>query len=119
MKGSLAALATGVAAALGIAAAWELKHSSAIDTGKIKQAAGSIKAAAEAVSSIDINTAGREQFMALPGMSDELVDRILDNRPYRNRLDLLSRLVVPESVYESIKDLLHVDGSDEAVKIAA
>lgn len=116
---ALAALAGGVAAALGIAAAWELKQGRGIDTERIQRAVSSVKDAAQAISEIDINSASREQIMALPGLNDEVADRIIDNRPYRNKLDLLSRLVVTEPVYDGIKHLLHVDGSEEPVKIAS
>jgi DNA uptake protein ComE-like DNA-binding protein len=119
MKGSLAALAGGVAAALGIAAAWELKQGRGINTEKLQRAVTSAKQAARAVTAININSASREQLAALPGISAEMAERIIDNRPYRNKLDLLSRLIVSEDVYNSIKHLLHVDGSNEAVKIAS
>jgi DNA uptake protein ComE-like DNA-binding protein len=119
MKGSFAALAGGVAAAVGIAAAWELKHGRGINTEGIQRAVQSVKEAAQAVTEIDINGAGREQLIALPGMTEEMADRIIDNRPYRNKLDLLSRLVVTQDIYDGIKHLLHVDGSNEAVKIAS
>lgn len=119
MKGVVLALGGGVAAALGIAAAWELKQGRGIDAESVQRAVSSAKEAAEAISEIDINTARREQFMALPGVTGEVADRIIDNRPYRNRLELVSRLVVPEEIYNSIKHALHVDGSNEAVKVAS
>jgi DNA uptake protein ComE-like DNA-binding protein len=119
MKGSFAALAGGVAAALGVAAAWELKQGRGINTKGIQRAVTSVKEAAQAISEVDINGVGREQLMALPGVTGELADRIIDNRPYRNKLDLLSRLVIPEDVYDSIKHSLHVEDSDEPVKIAS
>jgi len=117
MKGTFAALAGGVVAALGIAAAWELKRG--IKTEKLRRAVAGAKHTAQAVTEIEINTARREQLAALPGVSGELADRIMDNRPYRNKLDLLSRLIVSGDVYNSIKRRLHVDGSDDAVKTAS
>jgi DNA uptake protein ComE-like DNA-binding protein len=119
MKGTFAALAGGVAAALGIAAAWELKQGRGINTEKLRRAVAGVKHTAQAVTEIDINTARREQLAALPGVSGELADRIMDNRPYRNKLDLLSRLIVSGDVYNSIKRRLHVDGSNDAVKTAS
>ena len=119
MKGSLAALAGGIAAAFGIAAVWEVKHGRGINAEGVQRAVRSVREAAQAVTEIDINGASREQLMALPGLTGELAERIIDNRPYRNKLDLLSRLVVPQEIYDSIKHALHVDGSDEAVKVAS
>ncbi|HKD92918.1 MAG TPA: helix-hairpin-helix domain-containing protein [Terriglobales bacterium] len=119
MKGTFAALAGGVATALGFAAAWELKQGRGINREKLRRAVAGAKDTAQAVTEIDINTARREQLAALPGVSGELADRIMDNRPYRNKLDLLSRLIVSGDVYNSIKRRLHVDGSNDAVKTAS
>ena len=118
MKGTFAALAGGVAAAFGITAAWELKQGRGINAEKLRRAVRSAKATAQAVTEIDINTARREQLAALPGVSGELADRIMDNRPYRHKLELLSRLIVSEEVYNSIKRRLQVNGSNDAVKTA-
>ena len=118
MKGTFAALAGGVVAALGVAAAWELKQGRGIKTEKLQRAVTSAKKTVKAVTEIDINTARREQLAALPGVSGELADRIMDNRPYRNKLELLSRLIVNEDVYNSIKRRLQVSGSNDAVKTA-
>ena len=54
MKGTFAALAGGVVAALGIAAAWELKRG--IKTEKLRRAVAGAKDTAQAVTEIDINT---------------------------------------------------------------
>ena len=66
---------------------------------------------------LDLNTASREEFLGL-GLDGELSDRILDNRPYRNKLDLLSRMVIPEQAYGLIKDLIGVARATEPVKVA-
>ncbi len=52
---------------------------------------------------LDLNTASRERLAGLPGVGPELADRIIENRPYRNKLDLVSRMVVPENIYAAIK----------------
>src|ERR1700730_9514426 len=39
---------------------------------------------------LDLNTASHDDFLKL-GVNGEMSDRILDSRPYRNKLDLLSR----------------------------
>jgi DNA uptake protein ComE-like DNA-binding protein len=68
---------------------------------------------------IDLNNADRQELLALPGMTEELADRLIENRPYRNKRDLVARLIVPEDIYEGIKNVIHVDGADESVKIAS
>ena len=42
--------------------------------------------------------------MALLGLDAETADRIVEHRPYPSRIDLLGRMVVPNEVYEMIKD---------------
>jgi DNA uptake protein ComE-like DNA-binding protein len=66
---------------------------------------------------LDLNTATPDDLLRL-GVNRELSDRILDNRPYRNKLDLLSRMVIPEAAYESIKNQIGVAMATESVKIA-
>ncbi len=61
-------------------------------------------------SSIDLNQCSREDLLRVPGLSEMLADRIIDNRPYRHRLDLVARMVVPSGVYQNIRDLVNVDG---------
>lgn len=68
---------------------------------------------------VDLNSGDRQQFLGL-GLNEAAVDRILDNRPYRSRMDLLSRFVVSDSVYREIKDRLSVNeqAAHRAVGIA-
>ncbi len=57
---------------------------------------------------LDLNTASRERLAGLPGVGPELADRIIENRPYRSKLDLVSRMVVPENIYAGIKHRIGV-----------
>jgi competence protein ComEA len=52
---------------------------------------------------LDINTATKEQLEALPGIGDKYSQKIIDGRPYRAKSDLLSKHILPRSVYEKIK----------------
>ena len=61
-------------------------------------------------SGIDLNECSREDLVRA-GLTDDLADRVLENRPYRNKLDLVSRLVIPESDYETIKHSISVKES--------
>jgi hypothetical protein len=67
-------------------------------------------------SMLDLNTADRNDLLRLPGLSPFLADRIIENRPYRNKLDLLSRRVIPDAAYRRISHQVHtmVDG-DQSV----
>jgi DNA uptake protein ComE-like DNA-binding protein len=66
---------------------------------------------------LDLNTASREELQQL-GLDDEMTDKIVDNRPYRNKLDLLSRMVIPETIYNGIRSLIGVGGATQSIKIA-
>ena len=66
---------------------------------------------------LDLNTASHEDLLKL-GVDGEMSDRILDNRPYRNKLDLLSRMVIPQGAYDLIRNRVGVARATEPVKIA-
>jgi hypothetical protein len=66
---------------------------------------------------IDLNAAGAEQIAEL-GMSAESLERLLENRPYRNKLELVSRMVLSQDEYSAIKDRVSVAEAREPVKIA-
>ncbi len=66
---------------------------------------------------LDLNTASHEELQRL-GLNDEMTGKILDNRPYRNKLDLLARMVIPEATYNGIRSMVGVAGATQSVKIA-
>lgn len=65
----------------------------------------------KSISALDLNQCTREDLLALPGMNGVFTDRIIANRPYRHRLDLVARMVVPSGIYQNIRDLVDVDVS--------
>jgi hypothetical protein len=66
---------------------------------------------------VDLNGASVEQIGEL-GMSAESLERLLENRPYRNKLELVSRMVLSQDEYSAIKDKVSVAEAGEPVKIA-
>ena len=66
---------------------------------------------------VDLNNAKREELEELKLNPDSL-ERLIENRPYRSKLELVSRMVVSEAEYESIRDKIGVAEGREAVKIA-
>ena len=50
----------------------------------------------------DLNDAGRKELEKL-GLDTVAVDRIVENRPYRNKLELVSRMIIPENLYGEIR----------------
>ena len=63
-------------------------------------------AKAAAVEPIDINTATKEQLMAVKGIGDAYAGKIIAGRPYKSKDQLWRKKVLPKGVYDSVKDLL-------------
>ena len=53
---------------------------------------------------VDINHAGPDELLKVPGMTRTWAARIVRFRPYHAKNDLLDRGVVPSEVYDRIKD---------------
>ena len=53
---------------------------------------------------LDINTASGDELKALPGIGDAYSKKIIDNRPYQRKDQLVSKKVIPEQTYQGIKD---------------
>ena len=66
---------------------------------------------------LDLNSVTADQLMGL-GLSGESTERLIENRPYRSKLDLVSRMIVSQGEYAGIKDRVSVAEADEPVKIA-
>jgi hypothetical protein len=43
---------------------------------------------------------------------------LIDNRPYRSNLELVSRMILSQGEYAAIKDRVSVAAANESVKIA-
>jgi hypothetical protein len=66
---------------------------------------------------IDLNSANTDQLTEL-GLPAETQERLIENRPYRTKLELVSRIVLSPDEYAAIKDRVSVAEANESVKIA-
>jgi DNA uptake protein ComE-like DNA-binding protein len=53
---------------------------------------------------VNINSAGREQLAALPGIGEEYADKVMAGRPYKNKKELKTRKILPEANYKQVAD---------------
>jgi len=74
----------------------------AADTAKKAPATQTTPAKAEDL--LDLNTATEAQLKELPGVGDAYAKKIVDNRPYKRKDDLVTKKVVPQATYDKFKD---------------
>jgi DNA uptake protein ComE-like DNA-binding protein len=67
-----------------------------------KKAAAPAASAQKKTELIDINSASKQELMTLPGIGDAYSQKIIDNRPYRGKNDLVRKNIVPQATYDKI-----------------
>jgi competence protein ComEA len=73
---------------------------------KAAPAAPAAAAPAKTEALLDLNTASREDLIKLKGIGEVRADAIIKGRPYKGKNELVDRNIVPENVYNDIKDLV-------------
>lgn len=80
--------------------------SSANNSGGYQTTSAVLSAAGEGL--VNINTASLKELDSIPGIGPVYGQNIIDQRPYSNTEELLSRGVLKPSVYEKVKDKISV-----------
>jgi competence protein ComEA len=53
---------------------------------------------------LDINTASAEELQTLPGIGEAYSKKIIENRPYKRKDELVQKKVIPPATYDQIKE---------------
>jgi len=103
MKKLTALLATALFALAGTAVAQDKKAPAPAPAKKEAVAPAPEKKAAELM---DINAASEKELASLKGIGDVRAKAIVKGRPYKGKNELVDKKIVPENVYNDIKDLI-------------
>jgi competence protein ComEA len=95
-------------AAVAIACCWlsalATAHVSSRPGARVAQTSAQTTMSASAAEKLDINTAAKDQLQTLPGIGDAYAQKIIDGRPYRSKLDLVHKNILPRATYVKIKE---------------
>jgi DNA uptake protein ComE-like DNA-binding protein len=69
-----------------------------------KTAAKPAATAAQAEDKIDLNRAKADELMKLDGIGEARAKAIIKGRPYKGKDELVEKNIVPQAVYDKIKD---------------
>ena len=89
----LVALLIAVLFALGVAA-------SPVSAQKDAPKAGAATAKEMPKEKVDINSASAEELQKLPGIGDALSKKIVENRPYKRKDELVQKKIIPGPTYD-------------------
>ena len=62
------------------------------------------------VEKVDLNQAAAEDLIRLPGITAQLAERVIKNRPYRKLDDLVTRRILGKKEFARVRELVTVGG---------
>ena len=65
---------------------------------------------------IDVNSASAAELKTLPGIGDAYAEKIIQNRPYSGKDDIVRKAGVPRATYEKIKGQIIAKQNKSAAK---
>ena len=81
-----------------------------------KDVAAATKAAEKAAAPMDINTATAKQLATLDGIGEARSAAIVKGRPYKGKDELVEKKIIPQDVYDKIKDKIIAKQAPEKKK---
>ncbi|MBA3913716.1 MAG: hypothetical protein H0X25_07635 [Acidobacteriales bacterium] len=78
---------------------------------------GAQRSAVQAPAVVELNSCTASELLEL-GLDQDSVERVMENRPYRNKLELVSRMILGEGMYQDIHHQIGIERPYEPVKVA-